>query len=81
MTEFKYAVTSTNIDGNNSTARFLTAASAYRWAARLKEESTPSIITKKVNDKQVTLTLSELKKEAGSCLTSSKKTGRGSRKR
>lgn len=79
--EFKYLVVSTNPDGDTSTARFLNAASAYRWAERVKNEGTQMSISQVIEGKEVTIALADLRKEAGPCLISSKKTGRSSRKR
>lgn len=76
--EFKYFVVSTNVDGNTSTARFMNATSAYRWAERLKIEGTPMSLLKKGAKDDITITLADLRKEAGPNVSASKKTGRNS---
>lgn len=79
---FRYFVESTNPDGDVSTARFLNATSAYRWAERLRNEGVDMIL-RKITDSstEISITFTELKKEAGPCLTQNKKTGRSSRQR
>ena len=67
--EFKYAVVSTNVDGDKSTAKFTNAKSAFLWAKRLQEEEIKFEIYVKeesaIQFAPITITVADLKKEAG----------------
>lgn len=76
-----YAVISTSTDGDRSTARFTNPLSAYQWATRVHAEEIKWSATKKVESGVIELTLAELKKEAGTCRTSKKKTVRNFKQR
>lgn len=75
--ELKYVVESKSDDGLKLTSKFMTPVAAYTWVQRLSDEGTSYVAYK--NGK--TVSLSELKKEAGPCLTSNKKTVKSSKKR
>lgn len=69
--EFKYSVVSTNVDGDNSTAKFTNARSAFMWANRLSEEGITFVVNIYVKQEAsiefapVKITIADLKKEAG----------------
>jgi hypothetical protein len=68
--DFRYSVVSTNVDGDSSTARFISPKSAYMWAQRLKDEGIPFVI--KDQTKAYDVPIAELKKEAGPIRTATK---------
>lgn len=67
--EFKYSVVSKNADGEKSTAKFTNPKSAYMWAERLQQEGTEFTVyvksSRPVEFSTVTITLGNLKKQAG----------------
>lgn len=77
MPEFKYAVISTNVDGDKSTAKFTNSKSAFLWARRLQEEGIKFEIFHKLESSiqfaPITISIADLKKEAGPIKSPSKK--------
>lgn len=74
--EFKFAVISTNVDGDKSTSKFTNAKSAYMWAKRLQEEEikfSANIILAGTSSSLVEIQLADLKKEAGPIKASNNK--------
>lgn len=80
--KFVYRVSYLNSDGDITLdSRFLNPESAYTWAKRLDKEGVRWIAYKKHESGEVEVSLTDLRKEAGSCLTSREKTVRGSKRR